>query len=260
MRRYWLLVVALLLLWIDVGFVTDIKYPEYIFDEDYGRVTQSFVMNEVVGDHMRIDLVTDIPGLLILAWLVVTGGPGVRPLVIEEQDGKRISRHIGKMTKLSKTHLRDSILGFLLSIASAGCIVAMRILPLYTNGVRCYGAEYIIHLVDIMLPLLAVYYVMVEWIDRTDLRTTHRETDVAALLMMVSLFAGFFSRFARLYGFHGVDRFSWYIEGFLMLIALYSMWVSLKENARKLQLGEIESLYEKRKKKVDDSNYVDYYM
>ena len=38
------MVVALLLLWIDVGFVTDIKYPEYIFDEDYGRVTQSFVM------------------------------------------------------------------------------------------------------------------------------------------------------------------------------------------------------------------------
>ena len=79
MKRFWLLVVALLFLWVDIVVMTNRKYPEYEVDELYGRKTQDFVMGEIVGEYMPVDVVTDIPGLLILLVLTLIGGPAVVP-------------------------------------------------------------------------------------------------------------------------------------------------------------------------------------
>ena len=89
MKRFCLLVVALLLLWVDVLVLSDRKYPAYEVDELYGRKTQDFVMGEIVGEYMPIDVASDIPGLLILLLLTVFGGPAVIPTRIEYKDGKR---------------------------------------------------------------------------------------------------------------------------------------------------------------------------
>ena len=60
MKRFCLLVVALLLLWVDVLVLSDRKYPAYEVDELYGRKTQDFVMGEIVGEYMPIDVVSDV--------------------------------------------------------------------------------------------------------------------------------------------------------------------------------------------------------
>ena len=71
MRRFWFFAAALLLLWLDVYIITDRAYPVYQKSKDYGWKTQDFVMNDVVGTKLPIDVATDIPALVILiavAW------------------------------------------------------------------------------------------------------------------------------------------------------------------------------------------------
>jgi hypothetical protein len=52
--------------------------------------------------------------------------------------------------------------------------------------------------------------------------------------MMVSLFSGFISRVAQLYGFPAIRYTAWAFEGLLMVIALVLHYISLQENARKI--------------------------
>ena len=235
MKRFWLLVVALLFLWVDIVVMTDRKYPEYEVDELYGRKTQDFVMGEIVGEYMPIDVVTDLPGLLILLVLTLMGGPAVVPTrIIYDENAKRKVVPEGEKVSLGKRNDSYEILAVFCLVMSICAVVAMRILPFYVNGKWVYASEYLVHLADIFLPLLAVYFVMAEWIRRTEIRTTRMETDISHMLMMVSLFCGFLSRMADVYGFTGIKYTGWFFEGFLMIIALVLLCRSLKENARKI--------------------------
>ena len=235
MRRFWFLAVALLLIWLDVFILTGKRYPIYEYSDNYGRQTQDFVDQDVVGEYMPVDVVTDIPGLLILIALVLTGGPAVVPIRIETGiDGKRKRVPEGKMTRLGKRDFRYDTIAVLFLELSVAAVVIKRLLPFWVNGVPRYAGEYLTHLADIFLPLIGVFFVLAEWIRRTDIRTTHRETDISGLLMMISLFAGFFSRVALLYGFPFIRYTSWAIEGLLMMGALVLHYISLQENARKI--------------------------
>lgn len=234
MKRFWLLVVALLFLWVDIVVMTDRKYPEYEVDELYGRKTQDFVMGEIVGEYMPIDVASDIPGLLILLLLTVFGGPAVIPTRIEYKDGKRKVIPDGKEVLLGEPKATYEFLAVWFAMLSLAAVIAMRILPFFVNGKWVYASEYLIHLADIFLPLLAVYFVMAEWIRRTEIRTTRMETDISHMLMMVSLFCGFLSRMADVYGFSGIQYTAWFFEGLLMAVALVLHLRSLRENARKI--------------------------
>ena len=235
MKRFCLLVVALLLLWVDVIVLTDRKYPAYEADELYGRKTQDFVMGEIVGEYMPVDLVSDLPALLILLILTLLGGPAVVPVrIVYDGDIKRRVVPEGKRVILGKSNEVYEILAVFFLLLSMCAVVAMRILPFFLNGKWVYASEYLVHLADIFLPLLAVYFVMAEWIRRTEIRTTRMETDISHMLMMVSLFCGFLSRMADVYCFSGIKYTGWFFEGLLMVISLVLLCRSLKENARKI--------------------------
>lgn len=242
MKRFWLLAAALFLLWLDILIPTGKAYPEYEPNENYGRRTQVFIMEDVVGDVLPVDVVSDIPGLLILLVLTIIGGPAVVPTRVEEANGKRTLVSCGKRTRLGSRDWKKELSAVLLCLVSVGNIIVMRCLPLWTNGVACFGGEYWIRLLDIFAPLMVVYYVMAEWIQRTDIRTTHRETDVSALLMMVSLFAGFFARFADLYQFPFIHTVAWLLEGFFMVFSLGILRISLRENGRKLGMPDVDDV------------------
>ena len=236
MRRFWFLAIALVLLWLDIFILSDRRYPDYEYDyEHYGRKTQDFVDHDVVGEYMPVDVVSDLPGILILLGLVLAGGPAVCPTKIEyDSNGKRRVVKTGKLTRLGERFWPRDLTAVLFLLLSGGAIVVKRLLPFWVNGVPRYAGEYLTHLADVLLPLVAVFMIMAEWSRRTDIRTTHRESDVISLLMMVSLFGGFFSRFAYLYGFRGIHLTAWLIEGFLMFLALFLLFVSMQENARKI--------------------------
>ena len=235
MRRFWFLAAALLLIWLDVFILTNKRYPIYEYNDNYGRQTQDFVDQEVVGEYMPVDVVSDLPGLVILLVLVLTGGPAVVPIRIQTgEDGKRRRVPEGKMTRLGKRDFRYDPIAVLFLDLSIAAIVIERLLPFWVNGVPRYAGEYLTRLADIFLPLIAVFFVLAEWIRRTDLRTTHRETDISGLLMMVSLFGGFLSRVAALYGFPAIRYTAWAFEGLLMMGALILHYISLQENARKI--------------------------
>ena len=238
MKRFWFLVIALLLIWLDVVILTDKRYPDYKEDsqtELYGRKTQDFVNQDLVGEYMPVDVVSDLPGLAILLVLVLIGSPAVVPVKIEyDADGRRKRVPAGKKTKLGKGDMRYNSIAVLFLLLSVAAVVVKRCLPFWVNGVPRYAGIYLTYLADVFLPLIAVFFVLAEWIRRTDIRTTHRETDVSGLLMMVALFSGFFARFADVYGFSFIHYSAWAIEGFLMTIALILHGISLLENARKL--------------------------
>ncbi len=235
MRRFWLLTIALFLMWADLFYTTDIKYPEYEFNEMYGRKTQMFIMDEVVGDNLQVDLLSDVPALLILIVLVCIGGPNVKPVYIIEENGKRIRKPRGRMTRCGKRSIKYDIIVVLCAVLSLEAIALIRFLPFYTSGVDTYGGEYFTRLADIFLPLCTVYYVMSEWIRRTCIMSTEMETRTAGLMMMLSLFAGFFSHFAGLYQFPKIHYISWLLEGFMMGAALFMLYISLQENGRKIE-------------------------
>ena len=234
MKRFWFLAIALLLIWLDVFLLTDRKYPDYQVDDNYGRKTQAFVMDEVVGEYLPVDVVSDIPGLLILIVLVLIGGPAVVPYRVEQGEKRQKYIREGKATVLGERRHRSDLIAIVFTLCSIAAIVVMRLCPFFFNGALSYGTEYLVHLADIFLPLVAVFFVMAEWIRRTEIRTTHRETDVSGLTMMVSLFSGFFARFADLYGFAFIHYTAWVFEGLLMVIALVLHYISLRENGRKL--------------------------
>ena len=226
--------VALLILWLDIFFITDYQYPAYQKNPHYGWKTQDFVMNDVVGSNLPIDVVSDIPALVILIVLVAIGGPAVKPYKIEEYGKKRKYVPIGHARRLGERKILYDVLAILFAWLSITAILVIRFTPFVVNGVPSYATEYLVHLADVFLPLLTVFFVFAEWIRRTDIRTTHRETDVSGFAMMISLFCGFFARFADLYGFPFIKYPAWVIEGLLMTLALVLHGISIRENGRKL--------------------------
>lgn len=235
MRRFWFFAVALLLLWLDVFIITDRAYPVYQKSKDYGWKTQDFVMNDVVGTKLPIDVASDILALVILIVLVLTGGPKVTPFMIEDLgEGKRKYIASGKAQKLGQRKADYDLLAIIFAIASIAAILVERFTPFVVNGPACYATEYLVRIADVFLPLLTVFFVFAEWIRRTEIRTTHRETDASGFAMMVSLFCGFISRFADLYCFKVIHYAAWAIEGLLMLVAIVLHYISTRENGRKL--------------------------
>lgn len=234
MKRFWLLTIALFLLWADVLYKTPYKYNTYEFEPFYGYKTQTFIMNEVVGDSLQVDLLSDIPALLILIVLVCIGGPKLQPVDIVEENGVRKCVKRGRKNFCGKRSILNDIKAILAALLSIAAIVIIRLLPFYANGVTSYGGEYFTRLADIFLPLLATYFVMNDWISRTKIMTTEVETSTGGLMMMLSLFAGFFARFSDLYRFPRIHFISWILEGFMMATALFMLYMSLCENARKL--------------------------
>lgn len=226
--------VALLILWLDIFFITDYQYPAYQKDKNYGWKTQDFIMNDVVGSNLPADVVSDIPALVILIVLVAMGGPAVTPYNIVEVGTKRKYISVGPAQRLGKRKTLYDALAIICGCLSVISILVIRFTPFLINGWKSYATEYLVHLADVFLPLLTVFFVMAEWIRRTDIRTTHRETDVSGFAMMISLFCGFFARFADLYGFPFIKYPAWVMEGFLMTVALVLHGISIRENGRKL--------------------------
>ena len=236
MKRFWFFAIALFLLWLDIFILSGRAYPKYEMDMNRGRAGQKMIMEDVVGTELPIDIASDIPALLIMIVLVVMGGPAVTPFQVEDAPhGKQKYIPNGKAQVLGERSRRFDIQAIVACVLAIDAILVIRLCPFYVNGFTCYAIEYLTHLADVFLPLAAVFFVFTEFIRRTGIRTTRRETDISGFAMMISLFFGFLARFASLYGYPFIFYPAWILEGGLMLIALVLHYISLRENGRKLQ-------------------------
>lgn len=236
MKRFWFFAIALLLLWLDIFIMSGRAYPKYKKNLNKGRAGQELIMEDTVGTELPIDIASDIPALLIMIVLVLMGSPAVTPYKVEiGEGGKRKYIANGKAVILGERKRWNDIKAIIACVLAIDAILIIRLCPFYVNGFTCYSIEYLTHLADVFLPLIAVFLVFTEFIRRTGIRTTRRETDISGFAMMISLFFGFLARFAKLYGYAFIFYPAWILEGGLMLIALVLHWISLRENGRKLE-------------------------
>lgn len=125
-----LIMLAVLILMIDIKITTGIEYPEYVLLENYGTEIQKLVMGEVVGEYVKLDIVSDTLGFVLLA----AGAFG--------------------MAKHSHRFRKSAV------FAAAGCaLYIFRVfMPFLISGAKLYGLEYAIHFVIAAAESFAVYY------------------------------------------------------------------------------------------------------
>ncbi len=162
MKRFWLLAVAVLLLWLDIYMAVGPDYPEYVPDENMGRKTQELVMGHVVGDAMKLDVVPDILGYVLILFVSIGGTKGKRGFAIAS----------------------------LASVVGIAAEVLCMVLPYYVGGATVYGAEFFLHMGGYLIELAAVFFAVQSFITDMDEMTVHRIAIVGGILMMLSLLCG----------------------------------------------------------------------
>lgn len=125
-----LIMLAVLVLMIDVRITTNIAYPEYVLLDNYGTEIQKLVMWEVVGGYVRLDIISDTLGYLLLA----AGALGM-------------ARHSRRFKK-----------SVVFSAAGCALYIFRLFMPFLVSGAQLYGLEYAIHFVIAAAESLAVYY------------------------------------------------------------------------------------------------------
>ncbi len=162
MKRFWLLAAAVLLLWLDIDVATRLAYPEYIPNEDYGRVMQDMVMSKVVGTEMKVDAASDLAGYVLL-FAVLGGGL-----------------------------FRDKRYKYSGIAAACGLIteVLAAVLPFWSNGATLYASEYFLRMGGYFLELAAIFFAVQGFIREYDTMVNHRVMVAGEILMMLSLLCG----------------------------------------------------------------------
>ncbi len=167
MKRFALLACAVLLLWLDVRVSTEIAYPEYEPHDKFGRLTQELVMEHVVGDSFRIDVLPDLVGYVLL-FVVAFGGS-------REKKGYRMA-----MTA---------------SIVAVFCELLRMLLPFAVGGVTVYATEYFLHLGGYVLDAFLLFWVVRCFAEEYDRLAVHKTSVAAVITMMLALLCGLAQNF-----------------------------------------------------------------
>lgn len=237
---FWVMVAGVAILILDWSHALPIRYPEYISLADYGTETQKLVMGIVVGDFMKIDIISDALGFILL---------GMSSIVFF----KRYRRFKGGSRQVGKRFI----------FATICCIVALALyifrlfMPYCLNGVVLYGSEYAIHFVISAMESFAMYSTVAAVIYMLETNDVHQECVLGEVFLTISCICNFVRGMS---GFYQIQSVAWIyctVQIVFMILAvtvIYSGCRVLKVRAQECLAAKNAEADSENKEAVNDEN------
>ena len=162
LRKYILYGVALLLIIIDIP-ISAIPYPVYVPFHTEAPETVSLVIEHVVSDSMRIDLLSDLVGLVLLAVLSF--------------------RLVPKGKRFGKT--------FVWALSTFCFRVFYMIAPFMQNGDMRFRFAYVLYFVCAVLEVITLFMACCSICSLLESRANHSYNNVTLIMAMLSVGCGF---------------------------------------------------------------------
>lgn len=193
MKKYILIVLGILFLLVDATVSTGVRYPEYELLENYAVDTQRMVMDDVVSDHMKLDVVPDAVGYVLLA--------------------------VGALLTLPADKARKRALA--VCAAAFAVDLLCPLLPLFADGITVYGGEYFLHWGRAFLEAAAVILIVRCCVASLESKINHKDNVLIWIFVMLAAACGFFRELA---GFYGLIKTSFVYMIVQALLTLAYLW------------------------------------
>ncbi len=206
MKKYVLSVLGILLLLVDVTVKTAVRYPEYEILDDYAVDTQRMVMQDVVSDRMKIDVVPDALGYVFLFF--------------------------GAFSAMPSGKSRGRVL--LLCAAALAADLLCPLLPLFATGVTVYGGEYFLHWGKAFLDAAVVIFAVRGCAASLESKINHKDNVFIWIFVMLAAACGFLRELAAFYGLGKTSAAYMVVQALLTLAYLLKLRSNIKTRSRVL--------------------------
>lgn len=164
MKKYVILILAVLLLVLDVR-VPVAAYPAFEEFRTEAPETVNLIINHVVGSHLRIDLLSDALGYILLAIMAI--------------------KMIGKNIRFRKTLLWSAL--------SLGMYIYQNMMPFMLNGNERFRIGYLIYFVAVFLKTAAIFSAVYPVCTKLESVENHRYNNITIVVLLISVGTGFIS-------------------------------------------------------------------
>ena len=164
-----LILLGILVLLIDIRITTQISYPEYVMLEEYGTTIQQMVMGDAVGNYVRLDVVSDLVGFV----LVIAGSLLLMKDAKAYRNGKQFGRAVAA-----------GILGFLFYLVRL-------FMPYLLHGAILYGGEYGIHFAVAAAESFAAFYAVSGIVALCERAESHWGAVICEIFMVLAAICGY---------------------------------------------------------------------
>ena len=162
MKKYYLFFIAIILLVLDIRIET-VAYPVYEEFKTEAPETVDLVINHVLGEYVKLDLLSDTLGYLCLALSAVILG-------------------------LHNKKFRKVIVWTALSL---GMYVYRYIMPFMLNGSDRFRVGYLVYYIAAILEVITVFYAMYALCHQLETLENHSYNNITVIVAMLCMGTGF---------------------------------------------------------------------
>lgn len=232
------MIAGLILLTFSVQIPIPVRYPEYVYSE-FGTEIQKMVMEQVVGDRMKVDLFSDLLGL---AFLIASAVGMFACNLSASQDFEKIEgdpdllRAKGiqvRSEKLLKPNFR-LFRGCLICVAGLVLYVIRMVVPFFANGVTLYGTEYGLNFAVALCICLGMLHSIFGFTAMCENPDNHRNNMLTEIWIVLTCICTFIYSMAD---FYQINSVRWIYTGGKLLFLVLTV-VGLMAGRHYLYTGE----------------------
>lgn len=194
---YAIIFLAVILLVIDIPIPT-MAYPAFEPFHTEAPLTVDLLINHVIGHYLRLDLLSDVLGYLLLAAACIMLGPG----------NKQFFRQLPWIA------------------AGMGFYLCFHLMPFVLNGGRRYRAGYLLYFVACAFQILVLLRTMLHVCDGLETTENHGYNNLSIILMLISCFAGTISMASWFYDLPRLFLLYLVVQLIFLGIFWYRVWHS----------------------------------
>lgn len=194
---YGIVFLAVILLVIDIPIPT-MAYPAFEPFHTEAPETVDLLINHVTGHQLRLDLLSDVLGYLLLAAACVMLGSNNKPFL-------RLLPWIA---------------------AGMGFYLCFHLMPFFLNGRLRYRTAYLLYYVAGALQVLVLLRTMLHVCDGLETTENHGYNNLSIILMLISCFAGAISMIGWFYDLPRLSLLYLIVQLIFLGIFWYRVWRS----------------------------------
>lgn len=195
MKKYIVLMIAVLLLIIDIR-IPAAEYPAFEEFRTEAPETVDLIINHVVGDYLRIDILSDVIGYILLAITAI--------------------RMIGENIRFRKTLLWSAL--------GLGVYIYQNAMPFLLNGNERFRIGYLIYFVAVVFETIAIFNAVYPICTKLESVENHRYNNITIIILLISVGTGAISEALYFYDLIVLSVIYLVIQLVTMLICGYRIF------------------------------------
>lgn len=195
MKKYIVLMIAVLLLIIDIR-IPAAEYPAFEEFRTEAPETVDLIINHVVGDYLRIDILSDVIGYILLAVTAI--------------------RMIGENIRFRKTLLWSAL--------GLGVYIYQNAMPFLLNGNERFRIGYLIYFVAVVFETIAIFNAVYPICTKLESVENHRYNNITIIILLISVGTGAISEALYFYDLIVLSVIYLVIQLVTMLICGYRIF------------------------------------